>query len=175
LLTVALFVGCTVNIETSEPSDPSKDDKSPAVQVRADVEPAPTPEIQKVDLGAAPAPKPKTMDLDTEPAPKPERVKADVGVGKRGRSLDDYDSGVEAVIAGPAKAYFGFREKAVFQIQIPQAMQFFKAAQGRAPKSHEEFMSQIIEANSIRLPELNPGTKYVYDPEKEELMVERRR
>ena len=116
---------------------------------------------------------------DTEPAtsgdaePPAEQVKAAVGVGKKGRSLDGYDEGVEGVIAGPAKAYFGFREKAIFQIQIPQAMQFYKAANGSNPKSHDEFMSKIIEANSIKLPELNAGQKYVYDPDKGELMVER--
>jgi len=109
----------------------------------------------------------------TEPPAEPERVKADVGGGKKGRSLDEFDSGVQAAIAGPAKAYFGMREKVVFQNLIPKAMQLYKGMNGNAPKSHDEFMSQIIEANNIQLPELPDGHKYVYDPQKEELMIEK--
>jgi hypothetical protein len=51
----------------------------------------------------------------------------------------------------------------------------FKATNGNSPKSHEDFMAQIIDANQIHLPELAAGQRYVYDPEKEELMVERPR
>jgi hypothetical protein len=34
-------------------------------------------------------------------------------------------------------------------------------------------MKEIIEANSIKLPKLPPGEKYIYDPAKGELQVER--
>jgi len=98
-----------------------------------------------------------------------ERVKAEKGVGLKGRSLDQH----EGVLVTPAKAFFSVRERAVFDIQIPEAIKLFKATNGNGPKSHEEFMAQIIEANQIQLPELPAGQKYVYDPEKEELQVER--
>jgi hypothetical protein len=98
-----------------------------------------------------------------------EQVKAEAGVGEKGRSLDEF----EGPIVTPAKAYFSVRERAVFEIQIPNAMQLFKATNGSGPKSHEEFMSQIIEANAIQLPELPEGQRYIYDPNTEELMVER--
>ena len=118
------------------------------------------------------------LHVKTKPSvhPKPSvdrRVELAVGDvhRKKGRSLDVYGERTEGESAGPARAYFGFREKAVFQIQIPRAMQLFKGAHGRAPKSHEEFMSEVTEANSIQLPELPPGHKYLYDPNKEELMV----
>ncbi|MBC8869054.1 MAG: hypothetical protein H8E44_06530 [Planctomycetes bacterium] len=173
LLSLALFVGCNVNVGTTEPTDSPADATSPDEVTPEEVAPeegAPTePEPETPEEG------PETTVSDPPEEPKTERVKADVGVGKKGRSLDQYDGGTQGVIAGPAKAYFGFREKAVFQIQIPQAMQYFKGAEGRAPKSHEEFMSKIIEANNIKLPELNPRQKYIYDPEKEELMVQRPR
>jgi hypothetical protein len=102
--------------------------------------------------------------------PAGDRVKAEVGVGQAGRSLDQY----EGVYVTPAKAYFGFREKAVFTATLPKAMQLYEALNGK-PKTHEEFMTKIIEANHIQLPELPPGQRYVYDPEKGELMVERPR
>jgi hypothetical protein len=106
-----------------------------------------------------------------EPAADMERVKAEKGVGVKGRSLDEH----EGVVVTPAKAYFAVRERAVFEIQIPAALKLFKATNGNGPKSHEEFMAQIIDANQIQLPELPAGQRYVYDPEKEELQVERPR
>jgi len=176
-LSLALFVGCPVNVGTTEPTDSPADATSPDEVTPEEV----APEDVAPEEGAPIEPEPETPEegpdttvSDPPEEPKTERVKADVGVGKKGRSLDDYDEGTQGMIAGPAKAYFGFREKAVFQIQIPQAMQFFKGAEGRAPKSHEEFMSKIIEANNIKLPGLSRG-KYIYDPEQEELMVQRPR
>lgn len=100
-----------------------------------------------------------------------ERVVAEVGVGQKGRRLDQ-DHVVDA-IAAPAKKLFDIKEKAAFEFQVAPAMNYFKALEGRAPKSHEEFMEKIIEANNIQLPELPPGQKYVYDPATEQLMVER--
>ena len=52
-------------------------------------------------------------------------------------------------------------------------MKLFKAEHDRAPKSHEEFMEVIIKANQIKLPELLDNETYRYDPEREELMVDR--
>jgi hypothetical protein len=98
-----------------------------------------------------------------------ERVKAEKGVGIKGRSLDEH----QGMLVTPAKAYFSVRERVVFEIQIPEAVKLFKATNGSGPKSHEDFMAQIVDANQIHLPELPPGQRYVYDPEKEELMVER--
>jgi hypothetical protein len=54
-------------------------------------------------------------------------------------------------------------------------MRLYNGSHGTNPKTHEEFMSQIIEANNIQLPDLPSGQEYVYDPEKAELMVQRPR
>jgi hypothetical protein len=132
-----------------------------------DTEPVPVEPAEPEDVA-----EPEPPIKQKKPAePVTDRVKADVGVGKAGRSLDEY----EGVIVTPAKALFTVREKAVFQIQIPKAMQLYKGINGNNPKTHEEFMTQIIEANGIQLPELPRDDRYVYDPEKGELMVERRR
>jgi hypothetical protein len=109
---------------------------------------------------------------DDQPvAAQTERVVAEPGVGIQGRSLDKFDG----IIVRPAKEYFSFREKAVFQIQIPHAMQLFQATEGRGPMSHEEFMEKIVGANQIALPQLPPDFRYVFDPQEQELMVERPR
>jgi hypothetical protein len=110
-----------------------------------------------------------------EPAPaaepEMETVKAGVGVGKKGASLRGDD--VNQVIAGPAVDYFNTREKVVFEIAIPHAMNLFNAENGYFPRSHEEFMEKIVEANQIQLPQLPEGARYVYDVESHTLMVER--
>jgi hypothetical protein len=90
-------------------------------------------------------------------------------VGIKGRSLDEY----EGVVVTPAKTLFTVRERVVFEIQIPGALNLFNASEGRNPESHEEFMEKIVQFNQIKLPELPPGQKYVYDPARNELMVER--
>jgi hypothetical protein len=90
-------------------------------------------------------------------------------VAAAGRSLDEH----QGMLVTPAKAYFSVRERAVFDIQVPEALKLFKATNGNGPRSHDEFMAQIIQANQIQLPELPDGQRYVYDPETEQLMVER--
>lgn len=94
--------------------------------------------------------------------------KAGVGVGIRGDSLRN-EEGIGKIIASPAVTYFNVREKAVFEIQIPHALNLYKALEGKLPKSHEEFMDKIVKANGIQLPELKPGMKYRYRPDQGEL------
>ena len=95
------------------------------------------------------------------------REKAAAGAGKKGRG---YGGGP---ISEPARQYFRIRERSVFQIQIPHALKMFKAVNGKGPADHEEFMEKIVRENSISLPELPAGKKYVFDAEKGELMIER--
>ena len=114
-----------------------------------------------------------TAEVPSELVQEPvmERVKAEVGVGQSGRSLDN-ETGVARMISEPARAYFSVAERTVFDIQIPQAMQLFKAMEGRSPNSHDEFMTKIVRANSIQLPKLAEGQKYIFEPSTSELMVE---
>ena len=53
-------------------------------------------------------------------------------------------------------------------------MRIYKALHDRhGPKTHEEFMKDIIQENQIVLPAVRPGDRYLYDPAREELMVEK--
>ena len=117
-----------------------------------------------------------TAEMQVVPAPEQpatEQVEAEVGVGAKGRSLDNEDGVLTRGLVEPARSLFATRERMVFEVQIPQAMQLFEATEGRAPQSHDEFMQRIVQANNLRLPELPQGQRYVYDPERKELMVER--
>jgi hypothetical protein len=118
---------------------------------------------------AAPAP---TTAAPVQPAtpspPASERVAAGVGVGKKGRG---YGGGI---VTEPVHQYFTAKERLAFEVQVPKAMQLYKAEHdNKGPATHEAFMKNIIEANSIPLPELPAGHRYQYDPKSETLMVER--
>ena len=119
---------------------------------------APAPATQPAEIAPPPAP--------VQEPPKTLLKKAEKGVGKKGRG---YGRGP---VATPIASYFSMRERIAFEIQLPKAMQLFKADKGRAPNSHEEFMEKIIKASQINLPQLPEGERYLYDPATEQLMVE---
>ena len=77
----------------------------------------------------------------------------------------------KGVISTPAKIYLRIPDKLVFE-QVKQALGLYRAANGDFPKTQEEFMSEVITANNLKLPELPPGSSYVYRPEEGELMIE---
>lgn len=100
-----------------------------------------------------------------------ESVKAQVGVGAKGRSLDG-ETGVGKMVSAPVSAFFAVKERVAFDIQVPQALNLFRASEGRLPKSHQEFMEKIVKANNIKLPELPAGMTYRFNPELGELWVD---
>lgn len=128
--------------------------------------PAVTPQTEQ----AADVTPPVTLPLTPPepPATPTETVKAEAGVALQGRSLDEH----EGLLVTPAKAYFAVREKAVFQIQIPHAIQLYKA-ENPIPLTFDEFKQNILDPNKIKLPQLPPGHSYEWDPEQEQLMVKR--
>lgn len=160
----------------------TKDNSPPPVEVAvpgepaAPAEPGPGAVPQGTDPTAAPTAVPAGAVPDgtnrgaaAAPAPATVQLKAEAGVGIKGKSLDKHTG----VIVEPAKALLRFEQKSVLEIQIPQALSLFEASEGRKPKSHDEFMSRVVVANNITLPKLPQGHRYIYDPEKGELMVER--
>lgn len=56
-------------------------------------------------------------------------------------------------------------------MQIEQAINLYHAANDRYPKDYEEFMSEIIKANNIGLPQLPYYQKYGYDEKEHKLIV----
>lgn len=116
-------------------------------------------------------PEPPAPPAPTEPlAEQPmERIVAEAGVGKKGQSLKN-DTGM---VVEPVKQLIRFEQKAVFDLQIKPALELYKGSTGSYPKTHDEFMEQIIKANGISLPTLPEGQTYVFDPEQAQLMVER--
>ena len=114
------------------------------------------------------------------PPPKKEKPKPEPIVGETTQEIGEFDpaDGEEVsdgeikinMITGAAGAYGGMVEK-VSNIQIVQAVNLFKAMEGRYPKDHEEFMSEVIKKNNIRLAMLPHGSEYKYDVENHALVV----
>lgn len=140
---MVLFVGCDQPAATS---------------------PAPAKSVTSAPTGA-----PAVTAEPEDSEPETTRSVARVGSGKKGHS---YGSNM---ITAPAASLWRTKERIVFEIQIPEALKLYKNLNPKyeGPQSHEEFMEQIIKANHIKLPELPDRHRYVYDPEKEQLMIER--
>jgi hypothetical protein len=117
----------------------------------------------------------RDMEAAAAVVPNPEPQMPDqvakAGVGVKGNSLDDIKGNdPRMLIAGPAKAYFNVRERMVFEIQLPSQSNNFYASNGRYPKTHEEYMREIV--GPIPLPSLPQGMVYRYHPDDHELWVE---
>lgn len=122
---------------------------------------------QPVPPPRAAPPAPPTNIQSTNPAPPAgSLVKAETGVGKKGRG---YGGGF---VTEPIRQYFRAQQRVEF-LRIDHAMNLFRGFHDRLPETHDEYMREIIQQNQIRLPELPPDEEYVYDPEKGELMVRR--
>jgi hypothetical protein len=78
------------------------------------------------------------------------------------------------IVTTPVTTYFNSLERIMFEITIPDALRAYKFEHDfKGPITNEEFMEQVIKKNSINLPALPSGHKYVYDSIAEKLMVER--
>ena len=94
----------------------------------------------------------------------PEAKKAEVGMGKKGQGYGGDP------ITEPIRQRFRIEDKIILD-QIQHGLNNYKALNGRYPRTHDEFMKEIIQAAAIALPELYPDEKYVYDPKDAELKI----
>jgi hypothetical protein len=151
---VLVCAGCDSTVATQPKAD-SKAKKSDALTA---AEPEAPKFAPKVGEAVAPVPPPPPVEMVREVAR--------AGVSDKGK----YDPGI---VTTPLTANFSLQQQMVFDMQIPRAMQIFEGLRNRKPDSHREFMSEIIGKHQIKLPSLPPEHRYVYDPERGQLMVER--
>ncbi len=76
------------------------------------------------------------------------------------------------MVVTPIKAYFRTQARTELEMKVPQAVKLYQAEHGHFPKTPEDFMKDIIEAQKVKLPELPAGHRYAYDPETGELLIE---
>jgi hypothetical protein len=118
-------------------------------------------------VAAPPVETPSVQPPNPSPAPVDRDVASSQAVAKTRQQA-------KGILAGMVRARVSVEQKLIFQ-EIKRAMEFFRATNGRYPNSHEEFMREIIEPNKsvLRLPELQPNERYIYDPQDAELYIER--
>jgi hypothetical protein len=171
LACLTFMTGC--GLDGPAPSDRRSDetvsDKAP--------QPNPAPSRQPEDVAArrvlterrTSIPRAKASDkLAADQKPGTVREKAAVGMGEKGRGYGG------DMITIPFKTYWVGRELITLDL-IKHNLDLYKAGDGngKGPRTHEEFMQKIIKANDIKLPTLPEGQRYVYDPDTEELLIER--
>lgn len=146
----------TAGCESPHSKPASSKPSAPAPAARRVLPPA----ASQTDQSAPPTSAQTGSAGSAEPSPGMIRQKADVGVSPKGQG---YGGGL---ITEPISVYFKAPQMVAFRIQIPHAMNLYRAQYGHFPKTHEEFMEKIIKENGIQLPNLPPGARYVYDPQK---------
>ena len=73
-------------------------------------------------------------------------------------------------ITAPLEAYQPMVQQ-LAALGIEHAVNLFNASEGRYPDSYDDFMTRIIQENSMHLPALSPGLEYQYDVENHKLLV----
>ena len=128
---------------------------------------------------AKPVPPPLPVEAKPYPGPVADPVKKPGASGPIQYIREPARAGIsdpskydKNIATTPLTAAFSINQQLVFEASIPKALEIFEGTRNRKPNSHQEFMREIITKSNIRLPPLPPDYRYVYDPERGELMVE---
>ncbi len=73
-------------------------------------------------------------------------------------------------VTGALEAYGPLKQQ-ISGMTVNQAVEMFRATEGRYPKDYQEFKSKVIEAKQIRLPVPGEGLEYQYDVQNHSLIV----
>jgi len=141
--------------QTADPLDPSDN-------------PSPLADAVAGNVGMALGePQPPAQPAPATPAEQPmqERVEATADtVGTKGKG---YGGGI---ITEPIHQYFRLQDKLKLD-QIEYGLKLYHAEHGRYPATMQEFVDQILTPQQVKLPELPPGRKFVYDSQQGKLFV----
>ena len=163
---VVTLLGCnetpaTTNTATApQPASGGTAPPPPAIAVKRDPAETQKPADDTKGQPAANANAAKSDDPDptNELQPGQNVVKAEAGVGRRGRG---YGGGI---ITEPIHQYFNIQQTLQFDV-IKHDMDLYHAQHNRYPRSMEEFQKEIIEPGQRILPDLPEGEYFVYEGE----------
>jgi hypothetical protein len=114
------------------------------------------------------------MDVSEPAAQQPSAPPKPAEIGefdqKAGKEVVTLDAKVTDPITGPLEILKKARVE-IPMLAIEHALNLYNASEGRFPQSHDEFMTQIISANNIRLPVLPSGLDYQYDVDGHQLVI----
>ena len=152
VICLIFLTGC--GLEGPIPSGPRREAPPPASQ---------SSEQKPAAAEKAVPEKPAVAAANAGQQPGMVREKVTIASGEKGRGYG------EGFLATPLKALW-FSKAKLASDQLHHALDLYKASEGHAPKTQQEF-DKIIAENHIQLPTLPAGSRYVYDPDKEELML----
>jgi hypothetical protein len=151
LLSITALLSCTLGCEVPELEVPDKP-AAPAKQLADQAEPEESAdEIPDSEPPVTSSPRPVTAN--------------DPAKGKKSRAAGGY-------LGAVAHSRF-YAEHQIIFMNVTKAIQLDWAMNGEYPRSHDEFMERIIKFNKIKLPELEEGVQYLYDPEDHMLKIHR--
>lgn len=163
LATFAVFlliaVGCGDSTTSDGPSemdrmaqrlDAANDAAKEESQPQAPSRPAPS----------QPADSTPPAESSTAPPAQPDQTSAQSGDQSSGPAEEQSGGYLSSI----AMAHRSIRTR-VDDLAWKQAVSHYKAINGHTPRTHEEFMTGVIEGFDIPLPELEPDEKYVYEPD----------
>jgi hypothetical protein len=169
LFTIVVLIGCGVDLDP-----PRRELNSGTYGVTTDTadtagqsDPTPTPS-EEPERPRPPQGGQRPPQNGQRPPENYDERRAEPGVDRRGTR---YGGGF---ITEPVSQYWGMRESMTFK-NIEHAMNLYNATNGNYPRTHQEFMEQIIQPGRISLPPLHDGETYFYDPESHELKVRKPR
>ncbi len=114
---------------------------------------------------------PVAEEKKPEVEPETVRVKADIGMTGKGQYNDGGGEKPTDILTVPISQMFLAKERIALQA-LQHSENLYKAEHdGKLPATHEEYMEKV--AAGTGLPKLPEGHQYVYDPEKQQLMVEK--
>ncbi|QDU62866.1 hypothetical protein Pan216_37390 [Planctomycetes bacterium Pan216] len=116
-------------------------------------------------------------DLSAKPKKSPNSI-----IGKTTQKIGEFDEKADKEKVSdskvritspvlPAMQAYGPALEQISKTVIKQAIDLFHATNGRYPKDYDEFMSEIIKKNNIKLPVLPAGAEYKYNVEEHKLEV----
>jgi len=111
---------------------------------------------------------------DGQPSAKPRPTTTDIGEFNPdgGQEIVPLEANVTDPVTGPLEILKKVRIQ-LPSLQIEHALNLYNATEGNYPKTHEEFMTQIIQANRLALPQLPADLQYQYDVANHQLLIVR--
>jgi len=141
-----------------------KNAPKPAAGTTQPGDPAQPPADNNSQPGNAPS-----VGLPTVPG-DPDANKSPVPADAKPLGADEKDLG-GGYIGAVFSAYFSVKDKILVQ-QLDQSLALYKLDHNdKPPQTEQEFMDEVVKKNGLKLPELEPGKKYHYDPATGKLYV----
>jgi hypothetical protein len=161
LLVMAVLVGCESGSDSAEKTKTRRGVNFGGLGIAPPGEDLSRPEKKTQQPTTTPK---QPVGTPAQNTAQPNRQIADVGEGAKGRN---YGGGI---MTYPLAEYWVMKGK-IRQIELQGNMRNIEAIDPTRIKTTEDYLREVKKLG-LTLPELGPGEKFIYDPQRKELMVE---